>query len=307
MTLRPPSLEDRTRFVKWATIVVFLGLLGAGFFIAVSAYKEPSYEGRSYSSWLDEWENSWNNPTNHAVTAIRAIGSNGVPILLARLSQTSSPRRTKFWLFALRLIPDKWNPMRDDNFRAGTVTAAFFLLGPQAKSAFPGLTNLFWNDGDLYKTSDCLVAIGSEGIEFMLQALTNQDWYVRNYAARALGQSRTDLDKVIPALVEIAKQKSSNSFDMFSQQSAASSLVALRAKPELVVPVFVEYLQSPDVQKRRSGALGLRNFGVKAKEAIPFLLKARADVDPGVREYAESALKEIDSQAAIQSTNVINQ
>ena len=197
--------------------------------------------------------------------------------------------------------------MRDDNFRAGTVTAAFFLLGPQAKSAFPGLTNLFWNDGDLYKTSDCLVAIGSEGIEFMLQALTNQDWYVRNYAARALGQSRTDLDKVIPALVEIAKQKSSNSFDMFSQQSAASSLVALRAKPELVVPVFVEYLQSPDVQKRRSGALGLRNFGVKAKEAIPFLLKARADVDPGVREYAESALKEIDSQAAIQSTNVINQ
>jgi hypothetical protein len=307
MTLRPPSLEDRTRFVKWATIVMFLGLLGAGFFIAVSAYKEPSYEGRSYSSWLDEWENSWNNPTNHAVTAIRAIGSNGVPILLARLSQTSSPRRTKFWLFALRFIPDKWNRMRDDNFRAGTVTAAFFLLGPQAKSAFPGLTNLFLNNRDPYRTSECLVAIGSEGIEFIIQSLTNQDWSVRCCTASALALSRTDLDKVIPALVEVAEQKGSNTLDVFSQIGALSSLVELRVKPELVIPVFVGFLQSQDLRKRQSGALALQKYGFKAKEAIPFLLKARSDVDPFVREYAESALKEIDPQAATQSRNVIQQ
>lgn len=90
MTLRTPSSEDRVKLAKWATILVCLGFLGAGLFLAVSASKEPSYEGRSYSAWLDEWENSMNNPTNHVATAIRAIGSNGVPILLARLSQTSS-------------------------------------------------------------------------------------------------------------------------------------------------------------------------------------------------------------------------
>ena len=197
--------------------------------------------------------------------------------------------------------------MREDDFRAGTVRAAFSLLGPQAKSAFPDLTNLFLNDRDPYRNSDCLVAIGSEGIEFILQMLTNQDWSIRCDAATALANSRTDLDKVIPALVRVAEQKSSNQVDVFVQKAAASSLTEYRYRPQLVLPVLLEYLESPDVRKRRSGALCLGEFDGKAKAAIPFLLKARSNVDPEVRRYAEIALMAIDLQVATQSTNVITQ
>jgi HEAT repeat protein len=132
----------------------------------------------------------------------------------------------------------------------------------------------------------------------VLQALTNQDFVHRHSAAHALSEAGSDFDKVVPALIEVVKIGGTNDVDRLMRGAAANALVELRKEPELVVPVFSEFLTSPDVNKRLLGAIDLGGLGADAKAAIPLLLKLRTDADPDVREYAARALRKIDPKAA---------
>jgi HEAT repeat protein len=178
-------------------------------------------------------------------------------------------------------------------------------LGVEARSAFPKLTNLFSREVQSLTAAIGLAGLGDEGVAVLLQALTNQDWNLRYTAAWALGEAGSDLDKVIPALLEATKIKCSTKVDSLVRGAAGHSLVRLHKKPEMVVPAFSEFLTSPDAETRRFGASLLDSFGADAKAAVPLLLKARTDVDADVREYAEDALKKIDPQAATPSANVV--
>jgi hypothetical protein len=241
--------------------------------------------------------------TNRAAMAIRAIGSNGVPILLARLSRNYSTNETKFWQFARKYIPDKWNPLFHSTSRESTAAEAINLLGVEAKSAFPALTKLFsaGSRSDQFCAAIGLAGLGHKGVAVLLQALTNQDWNVRFDAAIALGEAGSDLDKVIPALIAAATAKCSKPNDYLVCGEAGGALVRLHAKPELVVPVLSEFLESPDAGMRMWGARLLEGFGADGKPAVPLLLKARTeDVNADVRRDAERALQKINPQAASQ-------
>src|ERR1035438_3913860 len=201
---------NRTR---WVFVMGLCGIVIAGLMFWPSGPKEPSFDGRSLSSWLDAWSESSNNRTNHATIAIRAIGSNGVPILLARLSDEESPDTRKFWRIATKVVPRDWDPI--DGRITGVVTAAeaINLLGTEAKSAFPTLTNLLSKRTHCLPAAIALAGIGYEGVAVLMQALTNQDWGVRHSAAFALEEAGSDLDKVVPALIEVAKIGGSNELD----------------------------------------------------------------------------------------------
>jgi len=287
------------------TIVLeLLGVLIAGLIIWSVPPKEPAYQGRSLSSWLDEWDNSpWpHDRTNPAVLAIRAIGSNAVPILLSRFSRDESTNEIKFWRFARNYVPDKWNPLYRTTTREATAAEAINVLGMEAKSAFPTLTNLFFSRRrEKMYAAVGLAGLGHEGIMVLLQALTNQDWTLRFNAAFALGMARSDLDMVIPALIETATTKCSKPDDYDVCGKAAYALVRLHVKPELVIPVLSEFLASPDSGLRIWGARLLEGFGPEAKAAVPLLLKARTDVNADVRRDAERALEKIAPQAASQA------
>ncbi len=287
--------------MKRRQLVIVAGLLGiviAVLMVRSAGQKEPSYEGRSLSSWLDEWRNASNDRTNPATIAIRAIGRNGVPILLARLAKDESPDQLKFWRFAGRVVPDELNPLDRDITRAVTAAEAINLLGVEAKSAFPTLTNLLSSRPHRLTAAIGLAGMGHEGIAVLLQALTNQDWILRHSAATALGEAGSDFDKVVPALIEMVKIGGTTKQASLLRGAAGYALVQLHKEPELVVPVFSEFLTNPDAGMRGFGASLLGGFGAEAKAAVPLLLKARTDVDPDVRESAERALKEIDPKSA---------
>jgi HEAT repeat protein len=287
--------------VRWTIILALLGFLIAGLIIWSVSSKEPVYQGRSLSSWLDEWGHASNNRTNHAAIAIRAIGSNGVPFLLARISRNESTNEIIFWRFAEKFVPDAWNPLYRDTPRELTAAEAINLLGVEAKSAFPTLTNLFSHKINLVATSVGLAGLGHEGVTVLLEALTNKDWLVRNFAASALGEANSDLDKVIPALIEITRMKCTKQEDYLVVDGAGIGLMQLQKQSETVVPALAQLISSPDNTTRLLAAAFLRGFGTDAKAAVPVLLKARTDVNAGVRDAAENALKEIDPQAAAQS------
>jgi HEAT repeat protein len=260
--------------------------------------KEPSYNGRSLSSWLEEWGKSYNDRTNHATIAIRAIGSNGLPILVADLSKEESPHKRKFWRIAGKVVPKEWNPIDRDINRSVTAAEAINLLGVEAKTAFPTLTNLFSSRLHCLPAAMGLAGIGHEGVAVLLQALTNQDWVHRHSAATALGEARSDLDRVVPALLQIVKIGGHKEEDSLLRGAAGSALVRVHKEPDLVVPVFSEFLTNADANTRVWGASLLYGFGADAKAAVPLLLKARNDANSDVRETVGAALKEIDPKAA---------
>lgn len=281
--------------MRWAVAVGLLGIVFAVLVLWRVWPKEPAYNGRSLSHWLDEWGNAYNDRTHPATIAIRAIGSNGLPILLARISKDQSP---EFWRIVGKALPNDWNPFSRDAYHAVTAAEAINLLGVEAKPAFPTLTNLFSGRGHHLTAAIGLAGIGHEGVAVLLQALTNQDWAPRFSAATALGEAGSDFDKVVPALIQVVKIGGTNTEARLFRGAAANALVELHQEPELVVPVFSEFLASPDADMRAWGATVLGRLGADANAAVPLLLKLRTDEDGDVRESAERALKEIDPEAA---------
>lgn len=281
---------------QWVFAAGAVGILVAVLVLCSIGPKEPAYHGRSLSSWLEEWGESYNDRTNPATIAIRAIGSNGVPILLARLAKEQSPDERKFWAVVGKALPESWNPLDRDTYRAVTAAEAINLLGADARSAFPTLTNFLTNmtnKSHRITAAIGLAGMGHEGVAVLLQALTNQDFMLRYSAANALQEAGSDFDQVVPALLEVVKIGGSKKENLLLRGAAAVALVRLHKQPDLVVPVFSEFLTSPDAGERSWGATLLKGFGPDAKAAVPLLLKLRTDEDADVREKAEKALKEI--------------
>jgi HEAT repeat protein len=79
-------------------------------------------------------------------------------------------------------------------------------------------------------------------------------------------------------------------------------IIAVRTLPQRtgeaaqVVPALIEALKDKHGDIRLSAAIGLGNFGEKAKDAIPALQVALKDRDARVREQAGIALSRIDPE-----------
>jgi HEAT repeat protein len=298
-----PFFNDSTNVaemkrMRWVFVVALIGIAIAVVMTRSAGPKEPDYNGRSLSSWVNEWWTSDRDRTNPAAIAILAIGSNGVPFLAARLSEDESTAERDLMQVAGKLVPRKWNPRDRRLFRSLAAAEAINLLGDEAKPAFPTLTNLLASRTHQLSAAIGLAGMGHDGIFVLLPALTNQDWYLRYSAAMALGEARSDFDKVVSALIKVVKLGGSNEEDHHVREAAAVSLVQLDKEPERVVPVIEEFLISTNARTRVWGAGLLGELGADARPAVPRLLKLRSDEDPDVREAAKDALKEIDPKSA---------
>ena len=208
-----------------------------------------------------------------------------------------SPLEKKVFLPASRFIPDSLNPFSRHISRDLAAAEALNLLGPEARPAFPTLTNLMTKRTHVIPAGIALAGMGSDGIAVLTEAVTNSDPNLRLNAATALGEARSDFDKVIPALIESAQLGGHQPLeDNLARSAAADTLVALHKEPNLVVPMFAGFLTKQDEYIRNLGVKNvLVGFGADARIAIPQLLQAETNSDPNVRESATNVIKEINS------------
>jgi len=71
-----------------------------------------------------------------------------------------------------------------------------------------------------------------------------------------------------------------------------AALGEIHARPELAVPVLPKALHDADPHVRGS-AIGLRDFGLDAKAAVPALLELLKDENSYAKGMAVAALREI--------------
>jgi HEAT repeat protein len=282
-------MTKSARAIKLTVVLVLAVFLAVGLASLLLAPKEPSYQGRGLSSWLDEWARAYDDPRNEAATAIRGIGSNAVPILLARLSHHQPPRHQAFWRSIRRFIPDQWNPIYRQITDQVTAANALNLLGTNAQSAFPSLTNLFWSKREAVTAAIALAGMGSQGVSELLSAMTNKEWTLRLYAIGGLGNARFDFDRVVPALIEIVKVKETNQEERLLHDSARIALDRVSGSGAQVAPAVSELLKSADPEIRRDGVMILGNLMCEAKTAETLLAQMRSDTNSEVREAVENA------------------
>ena len=131
--------------------------------------KEPSYQGRKLSEWIDEWaETTWkitpsldDKATSQAAkVAVKVIGTNALPILLEWLKAKDSPLKSR-----LNSCLDRQSYIqfrfRTSDYWYGMAMAGFALLGDDAKTAIPDLKKLSLSGdaGHRRGVFDCLCSV----------------------------------------------------------------------------------------------------------------------------------------------------
>jgi HEAT repeat protein len=130
---------------------------------------EPSYRGRRLGEWLKQRPDR-NEMPQEAQEAIRGMGTNAIPALLARL-----------------VYKDQKFELPDDEVTIGAV-GGFFVLGEIAVPALPRLEEIV-NDDDRRLALFALIAacnMGTNSVPVITGALTNRYADVRNQAVGLL-------------------------------------------------------------------------------------------------------------------------
>jgi HEAT repeat protein len=264
--------------------------------IAPTRAAEPMYEGRTASSWLDDFAyGRYPDMDKHrrATVAIRALGTEVLPSLTERL-KVPVP------------LPENLSECDDDYQRVSQTLSAFTALGPAAAPAIPALierlspalesarsslTEVGEVLGNRRATFAALALreIGEKSLEPLIVALSSEKIEIRFGAAMALGNFKRHAQRAVPALIGTLKDQEPD-----VRWRAARSLGDLRSSADLAVPALAKLLRDdPGVNVRCYAIFALQEFGKEAQTARPELRQAARDEDSALGSYAKEALQKI--------------
>jgi HEAT repeats len=253
-------------------LVILLAVVLGGFAWQVLRPREPLYQGKPLSFWMDQMISAdpggngfgiWQGGESDA--AVRNLGTNAIPTLLRFLRAKDSNMTLSLLSFLQRqhFITIKHLPAGIRNIEGAN---GFQILGARAEPALPALTNIYREDISRMSSQCTLRAIGNIGppakaaLPVLLEALSSS-----NGRARSL---------------------------------AIDALVSVHADASMVLPELLKSLSDPDAGVREAAARALGSFGGRATTAVPALTAMLQDPDGQVREQATNALKQIDREAA---------
>lgn len=250
-------------------LAVLFGVIVAGISWQLLREREPVYQGKSLSEWLEGCNVQQSTiplverpQWRQADRAIRHFGTNGIPTLLHVLRATDAPwKLTLLKLAAKQGLFISYTPAPERNI-CGAM--AFASLRETARNAVPALVQIYKENRSKESLNAVVIALSNIGpaaekaVPCLLDAATNSDFSIRFNALTALGE--------------------------------------IHAQSELVVPVLVAALRNRD-ESRVAAEASLGDFEEDAKAAVPSLLELAKDEQPP-RSFAAEALKRIDPDAA---------
>lgn len=247
---------------------------------------EPEYMGKKLGHWLWEMEiapDSASLAWKESIVAVRLMGTNALPTLLAMLRTPESAWKRKFvdWTQdALGLDLEDHLP----EVRRRRALAGLRVLGPVAEPAIPDITELVASR-DLQVSASALAALaeigGPQTIAPLISAVTNQNPQVSVPAAAMLGALRVEARPAIPTLLEALE-----SSDAGLRASAARALGEIAFSPRRCVPALTKALGDSNSLVRFSAATALGQFGDAAAAALPAIQALSVDGD----EFARRAI-----------------
>ena len=242
--------------------------------------REPVYQGKRLSVWLEVLNREWkpSHPDDRLAQAIRHIGTNALPVLIERLhgQDTELKRLLVAWADKHECFRFRFKSAEERRIEA---IGGYQALGPLARGQVPRLSDMLDHDPFLN---------------------------ARHAAARVLGFIGPDARMAAPALLRATKDKDSG-----VRTCAFFALGRIQPDTEIAIPVLVAGLDDPYPGAQWQAAIALRQYGPEARAAVPALLRTlaaynaralppAADLprhDP-LNDAFRSALKAIDPEAA---------
>jgi hypothetical protein len=125
--------------------LVVVTLLAIGFSIlavTLIIFREPTFRGRTLSSWLGMLYGDTDSRTE-AAHAVHEIGERSMPIIVDWLDQRGSPFKQHMAKVIYYISAGKWSWRPVDNYtKRQEALEACDILGPMAKKAIPTLKGL---------------------------------------------------------------------------------------------------------------------------------------------------------------------
>ena len=230
---------------RWKRILlgvgIGMGLLVGSVLVLTQTLGEhqPLYQGQTYYYWLEQVRSSDSATSNHAVVVFQTVV---IPQLTDQMLHDTDDSNLRLSLIdVLNGLPGITIYYAPAGSRRAGAVGELGQLGPLAKQALPQL----------------------------VQALKGKDEAVRGPAARALGQIRSD--------------------------------------PEKVIPVLMSCLDDPQDGVPEGAVAGLGCFGELARDALPKLRELAKVPDKDLQAEVSMALKKIAPDAnGTNSTAVLN-
>jgi HEAT repeats len=285
---------------KRIAIISSLCLFGIGILALVLRAKEPDYNGKNLSAWID----SYVTPTNYsqqaqAVTAIRSIGPKALPWLLGWSHYQTPIWQTKLAERFKRLGFDWPTHFIDERSRRrAAVWSVLAVLGPRANPAIPEITQIAIKSST--EEAECALIFLSqrpEAVPALLRVITEGKRELRLRAMHYVGQVPnlgTNGTAAVAVLLKCLKED-----DETIAASAARALGSVALETKAVIPALTPLLRDPrrDVSYSASYALGnLANHRAAIPDllaALPDLIAAQQHSNHSVREWATNVLWKI--------------
>ncbi len=282
----------------WLGLGAVVLLLGGVGLAVLLVPREPVYQGRPISVWIQELTGPVANfagavasPTLPRLLA-QTPGPEILPYLRATLHRGNSTVSRLYVRWYPRLPPPLVrrlpapNPLRDTQlrYRAGLI---LYYMGPTAAAALPDLRDALRDESPEVRriAATALGVLGPaarSAAPALLRALQDPMPDVRRAALRALPGVENDPARLVPAIADRLKDA-----DPGVRTDAAEMLKDAGPKAELAVPALIRALEDPDNDVFIFAAQALGRIGPSARAAVPALERAlRAP-----RPYSETTLR----------------
>jgi hypothetical protein len=253
---------------------------------------EPSYQGRRLSEWLDEYNQAGRLDKTESVSeAIRAMGTNSLPFLLANIKHTYSPLEQTFFKVVRKQHLVKLPFYGKDPYRTTSILA-LSALGSNAVPLGPELLEVS-EDPRYSMWGQCaLLAVGPAAVPILAKVCQSTNEAVRTGAVLMIAMLES---RPSPRIGWGWSKAPVNGRPMLEITYAVGNDQQVRA--------MVKLLEAPEAAVRRASADAIGHYTKPpydqvAKSAVEPLIKAANDEDAEVRLSAGRTLKVLDPIAA---------
>jgi HEAT repeat protein len=301
-----PLIVGRHRTIRRRKITVLL-LVCASFGVAWMALfqrstEEPVYNGKTLNAWLVPTERINGvivAPSfDEALAAIRQMGTNAIPNLLAMME-----REPPYWRYRVRdqvckLFSKLPSPLPcseaayrlqhfiDPQAAHGLAGQAAFMgfkaLGTNGVAAIPALSKLMKSSNG-FASTDAMIALcelREDGVPSLLDYLSEAKNRNRSSAATYVGWMGrehllgTNATRAVKLLVACLNDEDS---DEILMRTSATALGEMNFSEDIVVPALVKCLGHTNADVRVDATIAIRKFGRRGRVAVPALVKALED------------------------------
>jgi HEAT repeat protein len=281
-------MRKRLRIVLAIVGVAILGWLGW----KALRTPEPSYQGRRLSEWLDGYNHAGGMDKTESVSeAIRAMGTNSLPFLLANIKHTYSPLEQTFFKLVRKQHLVKLPFYGKDPYRTTSILA-LSALGSKAAPLCPELLEVSENPRYSMWGQCALLAIGPAAIPTLATVCQNTNEDVRTGAVLMMAMLKSEPSRRFGGGWSKAPVNGRPMFEIMYPVGGDDQIRAM-----------IKLLEAPEAAVRRASADAIGQYTKPpydqvAKSAVEPLIKAVNDEDAEVRLSAGRTLKVMDPMAA---------